>query len=65
MDIEDIPASLIFNWDQTAIKYVPVSEWTMAKEGSMNGLNDKWQITAVCATSMAGTKGQPRHVFQL
>lgn len=30
----EIPKDLIVNWDQTAIKYVPVSEWTMEKVGS-------------------------------
>ena len=29
-----IPHELIFNWDQTGIKMVPASEWTMAEEGS-------------------------------
>ena len=28
---EEIPNDLIINWDQTGIKYVPVSEWTMAE----------------------------------
>jgi len=26
--MEDIPLDLIINWDQTAIKHVPVSNWT-------------------------------------
>jgi len=30
--LEDIPGGLIFNWDQTAIKYVPVPDWTMEKK---------------------------------
>ena len=34
IEIEEIPSSLIINWDQTAIKYVPVSTWTMADKGS-------------------------------
>ena len=68
VEIEGIPASLIFNWDQTAIKYVPVSEWTMAKEGSKKveiaGLNDKRQITAVFAASMAGDFLPPQLVYK-
>ena len=32
--LEDIPESLIFIWDQTAIKYVPVPDWTMEKKGT-------------------------------
>ena len=27
--MEEIPDELVVNWDQTGIKYVPVSEWTM------------------------------------
>ena len=38
--------------------YVPVSSWTMAKEGSKRveicGIDDKRQITAVFACSMTG-----------
>ena len=33
VEMEEIPQDLILNWDQTAIYYVPVSSWTMAKEG--------------------------------
>ena len=29
--IEEIPSCLVINWDQTGIKYVPASNWTMAK----------------------------------
>lgn len=42
---------LIINFDQTGLKYVPVSDWTMEKEGSkkvpITGLRDKCHITAV------------------
>ena len=48
---EDIPLGLIFNWDQTGLNYVPVSNWTMEKKGAksieIKGLDDKRQITAV------------------
>ena len=27
--MEEIPDELVINWDQTGIKYVPVSQWTM------------------------------------
>ena len=33
-DLEEVPDCLILNWDQTAIKYVPVAEWTIEKQGS-------------------------------
>ena len=46
--MEDIPAELILNWDQTGIKLVPCSSWTMEKQGEkrveMVGVNDKRQI---------------------
>ena len=32
--MEDIPAELIINWDHTGLNYVPVSNWTMAPQGS-------------------------------
>ena len=45
MKLEDILHDLILNWDQTAINYVPVSNWKMAKQGSKKdkiaGVNDK------------------------
>ena len=58
IEIEEIPSSLIINWDQTAIKYVPVSTWTMADEGSKRveivGADDKRQITAAFAITPLG-----------
>ena len=58
VEMEEIPHDLIINWDQTGINYIPVSQWTMAKEGSKRveivGVNDKRQITAVFAGSLAG-----------
>ena len=58
VQLEEIPDSLIINWDQTGINYVPVSEWAMSKEGSKRvevvGLKDKRQITAVFGGSMSG-----------
>ena len=58
VDLEDIPRDLILNWDQTAINYVPVSNWTMAKQGSKKvkiaGVDDKRQITVVLAGSLTG-----------
>ena len=29
VQMDEIPAQLIVNWDQTGINYVPVSNWTM------------------------------------
>ena len=54
-EMEEIPADLVINWDQTGIHYVPVSNWTMGQEGSkrveITGLDDKHHIT----TAFAGT----------
>ena len=33
IEIEEIPAGLIINWDQTGINYVPTNSWTMEKIG--------------------------------
>lgn len=57
--MEDIPDEMIVNWDQAAIKYISLSNWTMAKEGSRQvevvGIDDKRQITATFAASFSVT----------
>jgi len=56
--MEEILDELVITWDQTGIKYVPVSRWTTAEKGSkrveLEGVNDKRQITAVFAGSLIG-----------
>ncbi len=56
--MDEVPDELIMNWDQTGIHYVPVSSWTMEKEGSKRveiaGIDDKRQITAVFGCSVTG-----------
>ena len=56
--MEEIPDDLVVNWDQTSIKYIPLSNWTMDKEGSKRveviGIDDKRQITATFAASLSG-----------
>ena len=56
--MEEVPAELILNWDQTGIKIVPSSTWTMDKRGSKRveavGINDKRLITAVFCGSLVG-----------
>ena len=58
VNYEEIPDSLVINWDHTGIKYIPVSSWTMEKEGTKRveilGIDDKRQITAVFAATKAG-----------
>ena len=56
--MEEIPAELVLNWDQTGMKLVPSSVWTMERQGEkrveMVGINDKRQITAVFCGTMLG-----------
>ena len=45
VNYEEIPDSLVINWDHTGIKYIPVSSWTMEREGTKRveilGIDDK------------------------
>ena len=54
--MEEVPPELILNWDQTGIKFVPNSSWTMARHGvkrvELVGVGDKRQITAVFCGSL-------------
>lgn len=56
--MEEIPPELIINWDQTSMKVVPTSSWTMEKEGSQRveiiGSDDKRVITAVFCGTLQG-----------
>ena len=55
--MKDIPPQLVINWDQTAIKYVPVSLLIQEKKGAKSveiiGTDDKRQITATVAGTMS------------
>jgi len=66
--MEDIPEDVIVNWDQTAIKYIPLSNWTMVQEGSkwveVIGIDDKRQITATFAASLSGNFLPVQMVYQ-
>ena len=68
VEMEKIPSNMIINWDQTAIKYVPVSNWTMADEGSQRvevvAANDKRQITAVFGITLSGDFLPPQLIYQ-
>ena len=56
--MEEIPPHLILNWDQTGIKNIPCSTWTMERQGAkrvqMVGVNDKRQITAIFCGILLG-----------
>ena len=51
----EIPVSLVINWDQTGIQYVPVSSWTMEiaglKQVEIAGADDNRQITLLATTA--------------
>ena len=68
VEIDEVPFELIINWEQTGIHYVPVSPWTMEKEGSKRveiiGIDDKRQITAVFAGSLTGDFLPPQLVYK-
>ena len=53
-----IPKDLVINWDQTAVKYVPVSNWTQEVKGTKRvpiaGIDDKRQITATLTVTATG-----------
>ena len=49
--MEEILCELILNWDQTAMKIVPSLQWTL----EIVATDDKHQITAVLACSLAGS----------
>jgi len=63
--MEDIPPSLIVNWDQTGTHFVPASQWTMEVKGAYRveiaGLNDKRQMTI----GLAGTASRDFLPLQL
>ena len=48
----------MINWDQTAIKYVPVSNWTQGVKGAKRvpiaGIDDKRKITATLTVTASG-----------
>ena len=58
VQIEDVPPELVLDWDQTGIKLVPTTSWTMNEVGARRveliGLSDKRQITAVFCGSLVG-----------
>ena len=45
VEIEEIPPEMILNWDQTGIKLVPSTSWSMEQRGvkrvEVVGQNDK------------------------
>ena len=66
--LEEIRPELTINFDQTGLKYVPVGDWTMAKQGSksvpISGLGDKCQITAVFDGTLSGMFLSPQLIYE-
>ena len=58
VEMEDIPADLILNWDHMGINIIPGCYWTMeekdAKRVDCLGLDDKRQITVVIRATLSG-----------
>ena len=56
--LDEIPPDLVINFDQTAVHYVPVDNWTKAKEGSKRveiiGKDDKRHNTSVLGGTISG-----------
>ena len=54
--MNDIPNEMIFNWDQTALQFVPIGLWTMHHAGEkvipIADSDDKRQVTAVIAATL-------------
>lgn len=63
----DIPDDLVLNWDQTGVKLVPVSDWTMESQGSRQvsivGIDDKREMTVLVTTSLSGTLLPPQLLY--
>jgi len=68
IQMDEIPAQSIVNWDQTGINYIPVSNWTMEQAGSkcveVVGKDDKRQIIALFRCIMSGDFLPPQLVYQ-
>ena len=64
---ENIPAKLILNWDHTGLNYVPSSSWTLVEKGAQKvpivAIEDKRQLTAVFACSLAGDFLPPQIIY--
>ena len=70
--MNEIPAELIFNWDQTALHLIATSQWTMhgimhragEKIITVKNSDDKRQVTAVLAASLTGEFLAPQIIYK-
>ena len=62
-----IVPQMVINWDQTAVRLVPYSDWTMEEQGSnkisIKGLNDKREITALLSITLSGNILPPQLLY--
>lgn len=68
IEMDEIPADLVINFDQTGLNIVPASEWTMEARGAKRvevvGKDDKRQLTAVLAGTLTGDFLPPQVIYQ-
>ena len=66
--MNNVHKELGFNWNQTGLHLVTTGQWTIheAKSKMVPVMNsdDKWQITAVLATTMTGEFLPPQLIFK-
>ena len=66
--MDEIPAELVINFDQTVLSYVPTSYWTMEQEGTKRveliAKDNKRQITVVFAGSSSGDFLPPQLIYE-
>jgi len=64
----NVPDSLVINWDQTGCQLIPGGNWTMEKQGSqqvpITGIDDKRQITLLLASTKNGSLLPPQLIYQ-
>ena len=62
-----ITSDLVINWDQTGVKFVPTSNWTMDIHGStqvpIKVLDDKREMTALLACTRSGKLLPPQLLY--
>ena len=51
VEFEEVPLTLVINWDQTGIKYVPVSNWTLRQKDQSAPRFVGWTIKTDHSTS--------------
>ena len=67
VDDHNIPDSLILNFDQTKLKYIPSARHTLDENGlksiTIAGPDDKWCITGTFTVSLKGFFTNATHIW--